>query len=465
MNPAVLKNRPSGLRVLLFIFLLSGEFLPSKSVGEEWDKRSKKDIDSIWAQINARRQDFKSDVGNQSCYETRQVTMYKVVPVANTNYALANHSTPPTTKNGLVVSLTPDGDLVFIDKNYDLVKKIKPTIDEPTPKVGFSFADLIKKNEPTADTKPYFKFSIAPEIMKDGTIVTGAHGSSGSIRFIRPDGTQTKFPTNSRVTSVPTVMEDGTAVVCNHGGMVFFFNPDGTKKGSFDMKSEGNYSQPLALKGGTVVIGGGDSGYVHFLKSDGSKKASFKTGGNVKSSPSVMQDGTIVVGSGDGKIYFLNPDGTKKSSFQTGGAVGGKPLVAKDGTVVVGSSDGNVYLFTPEGKLKATYDTGSRVGGNLDEMKDGTIVFYSMASPQDVVHFIDSNGVQKARPIRGGNPTLLFDDAVWIGGDGVGQVFKIFPGDMSTRTKVQVEVPCSQKADKNDEQQTPYQQDGGSGRQ
>ena len=44
---------------------------------------------------------------------------------------------------------------------------------------------------------------------------------------------------------------------------------------------------------------------VYFLNPDGTEKARFKTGGNIFSTPVVLEDNTVVVGSNDNFIYFL----------------------------------------------------------------------------------------------------------------------------------------------------------------
>jgi outer membrane protein assembly factor BamB len=71
-------------------------------------------------------------------------------------------------------------------------------------------------------------------------------------------------------------------------------------------------------------------------------KRKFQTGGEVVSSPAVV-DGVVYVGSNDGKLYAIDGAiGLLKWKFATGARVSSSPAVA-DGVVFFGSYDGNFY--------------------------------------------------------------------------------------------------------------------------
>jgi outer membrane protein assembly factor BamB len=71
---------------------------------------------------------------------------------------------------------------------------------------------------------------------------------------------------------------------------------------------------------------------------------SFSTGGDVESSPAVV-NGVLYVGSDDGNVYALNAaTGALKWSVATGAPVQSSPAVAKS-IVYVGSSNGDVYAL------------------------------------------------------------------------------------------------------------------------
>jgi outer membrane protein assembly factor BamB len=107
----------------------------------------------------------------------------------------------------------------------------------------------------------------------------------------------------------------------------------------------------------------------------------------VRSSPAVVEDGTIYFGSDDRYLYALNPDGTERWHFLTGGPVRsslardteGKTYISPDGTVYFGSDDGNLYavnIETPTEKWKF------RTGGPIEsiplvkEDRNGTPIIY-----------------------------------------------------------------------------------------
>jgi outer membrane protein assembly factor BamB/predicted nucleic acid-binding Zn ribbon protein len=77
---------------------------------------------------------------------------------------------------------------------------------------------------------------------------------------------------------------------------------------------------------------------------NGSKIWSFKTGGQVISSPAVTGN-TAFIGSNDGNVYAVDAvSGKKIWAVSTGGAVGSSPALA-GGMLYVGSYDGKVYAI------------------------------------------------------------------------------------------------------------------------
>jgi hypothetical protein len=72
-----------------------------------------------------------------------------------------------------------------------------------------------------------------------------------------------------------------------------------------------------------------------------SLKASFKTGDDVRGTPLVLPDGTVVIASIDHFIYFLRPNGTLRSKFKTQAGVQASAALGKNGSVIIGSGDGN----------------------------------------------------------------------------------------------------------------------------
>jgi eukaryotic-like serine/threonine-protein kinase len=90
-------------------------------------------------------------------------------------------------------------------------------------------------------------------------------------------------------------------------------------------------------------VGSCDNKLYALNASTGTKKWSYTTGGEIQSSPAVV-NGLVYVGSFDQKLYALNAsNGTKKWSYTTGGLVASSPAVA-NGVVYVGSSNGDLAI-------------------------------------------------------------------------------------------------------------------------
>ncbi|HPC38611.1 MAG TPA: PQQ-binding-like beta-propeller repeat protein [Exilispira sp.] len=82
----------------------------------------------------------------------------------------------------------------------------------------------------------------------------------------------------------------------------------------------------------------------------GTLKWSFKTNGEIFSSPAIGSDETIYVGSDDENLYAINSDGTLKWMFKTDGSITSSPAIGNDGTIYVGSLDGHIYAIGSSSK-------------------------------------------------------------------------------------------------------------------
>jgi outer membrane protein assembly factor BamB len=118
------------------------------------------------------------------------------------------------------------------------------------------------------------------------------------------------------------------------------------------------------------------------------------TGGNVDSSPAVV-NGVVYVGSADDNIYALNAaTGAKLWSFTTGNSVESSPAVV-NGVVYIGSDDGNLYaLNAATGALKWSYFTftaGDRTENTCPSCRTPAPVISAPAVVNGVVYFGSSN--------------------------------------------------------------------------
>ncbi|MFF4307808.1 PQQ-binding-like beta-propeller repeat protein [Streptomyces sp. NPDC001601] len=149
----------------------------------------------------------------------------------------------------------------------------------------------------------------------------------------------------------------------------------------------------------------------------GTERWTYATGGNVFSSPAVV-NGTVYVGSDDGKVYGLDAaTGAKKWAHATGDAVFSSPAVV-GGTVYVGSTDRTLYaLHTATGSERWTYTTGGIVGSS-PAVVGGTVY---VGSDDGKVYALDAaTGTERWTYTTGGavwsSPTVV-DGTVYIGSD------------------------------------------------
>lgn len=109
---------------------------------------------------------------------------------------------------------------------------------------------------------------------------------------------------------------------------------------------------------GFIYFGSHDEYVYGFNAEDEELEWSFKTNGEIHSSPAVNED-ILFIGSNDGYLYAINVSSKElKWKFKTGGAVCSSPLVSND-DVYFGSWDNNLYCLDEEsGVLKWNFTAG-----------------------------------------------------------------------------------------------------------
>jgi outer membrane protein assembly factor BamB len=144
------------------------------------------------------------------------------------------------------------------------------------------------------------------------------------------------------------VSSDGSTLYVRSHHDVHAFDASG-RWVRWSYKTGGNViSSPVVSPDGSTVYVGSHHDVYALKASTGRVRWSYVTGGPVSSSPAVSPDGsTVYVGSDDNKIYALNAStGYVRWSYKTGGPVSSSPAVSPDGsTVYVGSGDNNVYAL------------------------------------------------------------------------------------------------------------------------
>lgn len=211
----------------------------------------------------------------------------------------------------------------------------------------------------------------------------------------------------------PLVGKDGKVYVGTLSGKLYVVNRNGSIDRAFDLKS-GIWGSPLFINDKEVVVATMD-GTLHLIRDDEVKNIlalpgeiraspaalgehlyvatvagelyaitrqnenwkvdwSFRTGGEIWSSPAVDGRGNIYFGSFDGNLYCVSPKGRLRWKFPTGGKIWSSPAIGRDGTVYFGSDDGFVYAVTDSGKLKWRFMTPSYIRSSPAICSDGTVI-------------------------------------------------------------------------------------------
>jgi outer membrane protein assembly factor BamB/chitodextrinase len=177
----------------------------------------------------------------------------------------------------------------------------------------------------------------------------------------------------------------------------------------------GDVSSSPAVVDGRVYVGSWDSKVYALNATDGTLVWSYTTGSAVASSPAVF-DGRLYIGSYDRKVYALNATtGTLIWSYMTGGVVYSSPALA-NGTVYVGSDDRKVYaLNATNGVLVWRYVTGDFVSSS-PAVGDGRV--YIGSYDRKVYALNATNGAVIWSYMTGGvvySSPALADGKVYIG--------------------------------------------------
>lgn len=177
--------------------------------------------------------------------------------------------------------------------------------------------------------------------------------------------------------STPVVLKDGTIVV----GQTFkkkstaeFIDTSGDKK---SISIEGDVLGATALENGTVIVAT-QQGELNFFDSKASSiRTPIKIGKNLAREPTILKDGTIVVVTiKPARIIFLDSDGKIKSEHNLEESVPGNPVELADGSIALPGQMKTVRLFNPDGSEKAIYAPRWEGGDNYRPaaLKDGGIV-------------------------------------------------------------------------------------------
>lgn len=266
-------------------------------------------------------------------------------------------------------------------------------------------------------TKSGYYVEGCPVIDKNGVIYVGGDG----FFAIYPNGTIKWSIPYLHIDSAPAIDKDGIIYVgiinAYPSNFLYAFYPNGTVKWKYPTSSSGDiHSSPTIGNDGTIYFGDEDA-YINALYPNGTLRWRHKTTGAVLSSPAISSDGTVYCGSHDGNLYALYPNnGTVKWKFGTDGWVRTAPCIAEDGTIYCVSLDNYLYAVNLNGTMKWWTNVGAGTSPIIGH--DGTIYagwdhLYAVNPTDGSIKWIFNPG--SSRCIEGGTPCHSSDGFIYLG--------------------------------------------------
>ncbi|MCL6519331.1 MAG: PQQ-binding-like beta-propeller repeat protein [Armatimonadetes bacterium] len=193
----------------------------------------------------------------------------------------------------------------------------------------------------------------SPAVGPDGKIYVGS--SNSKLYAVNPTNGSIlwNYSAGDGILSSPAISSDGSKIFFGaYDGYCYAINAsDGSLIWKFlaGYKNGSTTSSPAIGPNGTVYVGSNYGTLYALDPATGAEIWHFETGSDIRSSPAVTADGTIIFSTFDGYVWALNSNGTKKWHFLMRGSGYSSPAIAADGSVVIGSFDGYVY-----GNLRGT---------------------------------------------------------------------------------------------------------------
>jgi outer membrane protein assembly factor BamB/tetratricopeptide (TPR) repeat protein len=219
--------------------------------------------------------------------------------------------------------------------------------------------------------------------------------------------------TQGAIDGPPTVAllgggEGGTTAVVyfgNRDGAVLARDVTGGLPAMPDFRTGGQVvSSPLVVDG--VAYVGDTAGTLYAIDAvTGQERWSFATGGEIRGSPA-FADGVLYVASMDGKLYALDAStGVERCASSAIGPISTTPVVAGD-KILVGSSAQDLWEYDTGCRLSFTYRTGTPVevspavsDGVIFVPSTNKILAIGLGTNEDVWVFDDARGAIRSSPV------------------------------------------------------------------
>lgn len=122
---------------------------------------------------------------------------------------------------------------------------------------------------------------------------------------------------------------------------------------SWSYRTAGNVSSSPAINPEWRIYVGSEDANFYSLGEHGSFLWSYRTGDKIwQSSPAIDKDGRLCAGSWDNNLYVLSSNGSLSWSYRTSWHISSSPVIGSSGLIYVGSHDASLYAFYPWGQNK-----------------------------------------------------------------------------------------------------------------
>jgi len=181
-------------------------------------------------------------------------------------------------------------------------------------------------------------------------------------------------------------------------------------KSNYDIRSS-----PAISPDGSILIGSDDN-YLYSISKKGYLLWKFFVGNSIYSSPAVGNDLSIYIAAGYTNLYCIDNDGNKKWEYSFDSSIYSSPAVDNDGNVYIGASDTHLYSLDNNGKLVWKFKTSDEIRSSPAVDSDGNIYF---GSDDGNLYCLSENGTLKWKYSTGGyirsSPAIDDENNVYFG--------------------------------------------------
>jgi hypothetical protein len=214
---------------------------------------------------------------------------------------------------------------------------------------------------PTAEPTLAFETALgasrpsAPVVLGDGRLYVA---TSRGITALAPDGAQLWSQVLGFVAATPALTPTRDLVVGTNAGGLIILGPDHETRARTAVGGAVR-SSPLVLEDGSIVVTAFDQA-VHRFDAEGRRIFRVSMNAQTSQPPAWTDEGLLLVPAGDW-LHVLSHRGDRLASHTVGATIVGGPLVADDGMVWLVAHDGSVHQLSPRGGRRMRADLGIAV--------------------------------------------------------------------------------------------------------